>query len=257
MAGNTAQAVTDDYNPYLNDDPLDNTERYLPFLYEIRRKLFYTAILLVIASAIGFIFYEKIIRFILSIFQLEGVNVVFTSPFQFINLAIQSSVIVGLIAIFPIIIYEIISFLKPALSPVEFKRILLLIPTSLILFGVGFSYGIIIMRYTVNIFYQKSVELSIGNLLDVTSFISQILLTALLMGLAFQFQIIITILTRSGIVHPNLFAKKRVFFYISSLIFATLLPPTDLLSLVFLFYPLIGLFLSTILIIKDFLNKTT
>lgn len=247
VAKKTSEDI-EEVNPYLNDDPLDNTKRYLPYLYEIRRRLFFTVFLFVIASAVGFIFYEKIIRFILNIFDLKGVNIVFTSPFQFINLAIQSSIIVGLIVVFPIIVLQLISFIRTALSPREFKNILLLFPMSVVLFITGFSYGILIMRYTVSIFYQKSVQLDIGNLLDVSAFISQTLLTAIMLGIAFQFPLILTFLVRAKIVGHNFFSKKRVFFYAASLIFATLLPPTDLLSLVFLFAPLIGLFEFTILI---------
>lgn len=242
-------------NPYLNDDPLDNTQRYLPLLFEIRRKLFLTIVFFIAASAVGFIFYEKIIRFVLNIFQLEGVNIVFTSPFQFINLAIQSSLIVGLIAVFPVILVQLIAFLRPALSPKEFKKALIMTPTTLILFITGFTYGISIMRYTIVIFYQKSQELAIGNLLDVSAFISQILLTALLMGIAFQFPLILTVLIKVGLANTRTVAKKRVFFYAGSLIFASLLPPTDLLSLVFLFAPLIVLFEATLILNKTFLKK--
>lgn len=227
-------------------------EKYLPYLYEIRRRLFFTVIIFVAASLVGFIFYEKIIRFILDIFALEGVNIVFTSPFQFINLAIQSAFIVGLIVIFPIAIYQIMSFVKPALSKREFKNMVMLLPLSLILFITGFSYGIIIMRYTVTIFYQKSVELSIGNLLDVSQFLSQTLVTAIMLGVALQFPLIMTLLIRMNVVQKSVFAKKRVFFYGASLLFATFLPPTDLLSLVFLFSPLIFMYEVTIL-----LNRAT
>lgn len=224
-----------------------DTAKYLPYLYEIRRRLFFTASIFVVASVIGFIFYEKIIKFVLGVFQLDGVNIVFTSPFQFINLAIQSSLIVGLIVVFPMVVYQLIAFIRPALSQKEFRNILVLFPLSLALFLTGFSYGVIIMRYTVAIFYEKSVQLDIGNLLDVSAFISQTLMTAILLGIAFQFPIIITFLLRTKMVNRNFFAKKRIIFYASSLLFATFLPPTDILSLVFLFAPLIALFEITLI----------
>lgn len=235
-----------DKNPYLEDDPLDNTERYLPYLYEIRKRLFYTALIFVVASAIGFIFYETIIRFVLDFYSIEGVNIVFTSPFQFINLAIQSSFMVGLIVVFPLLIYQMVAFLRPALSHGEFKKTLLLIPLSLILFLTGLFYGLIIMKYTIGIFYEKSLQLEIGNILDVTSLLSLILLTAILLGVAFQFPLVMTTLIKSGYVSVDFFSKKRFLFYGSSIIFAAFLPPTDLFSLVLLFAPLMVLFEVTL-----------
>jgi len=240
------EKVNETVNPYLEDDPLDNTERYLPFLYELRRRLFYTAIVFVIASAIGFIFYETIIRNIINFFAIEGVNIVFTSPFQFINLAIQSSFMVGLIVIFPLLIFQIVAFLRPALSHKEYKQTLLLIPLSLILFLSGLIYGLVIMRYTVGIFYEKSLQLEIGNILDVTSLLSLILLTAIMLGIAFQFPLVMTTLIKSGYAGIDFFAKKRFLFYGSSIIFAAFLPPTDLISLVLLFAPLMVLFEVTL-----------
>ena len=104
------------------------------------------------------------------------------------------------------------------------------------------------MRYVVILFYQRSSELQIGNFLDISLLLSQILLTAVLMGLAFQFPIILTILMRLKVINYKMLIKKRLLVYAISLIFATLLPPTDLLSLVVLFLPLALLFELTLIL---------
>lgn len=227
-----------------------STEKYLPFLIEIRRRLFFLVSLFLVASTVGFIYYEKIIKFILTIFHFKGVNIVFTSPFQFINLAIQSSLLLGLIVIFPFIILQIIAFLKPALRPKEYKTLLFLLPLSIVLFLTGFVYGVMIMRYTLELFYEKSLAIGIGNFLDVNVFLSDTLTTALLLGLSFQFPLILTFFLRTKLVTYHAIAKNRPFVYAFALIFAVLLPPTDLLSLLFLFLPLAFLFELTLLLHK-------
>ena len=172
----------------------DVANRYFPYLMEVRKRLFFVASIFLISTALGFIYYEKIITFSLSIFKLEGINIVFTSPFQFIELSINSGLLVGLIAIFPLMIVQVMAFLKPALKKNEFRLVVSLLPLSIFLFIFGFAYGIFIMRYVLVIFYERSVALSIGNFLDVTRFLSQILVTSALMGLAFQFPVVLTIL---------------------------------------------------------------
>lgn len=222
--------------------------KYSPFFSEIRKRLIFTLSIFIICAAVGFMYYENIIRFVLSIFDLKGLNIVFTSPFQFFTLAVDSALLVGFIAILPIVIFQILSFLKPALRRSEYKAALALLPIALLLFISGFTFGVLIMKYVVIIFFQKSVELNIGNFLDISRLLSQILITAILMGTAFEFPIVLTILMRLKILKYHAIAKKRLLVYVLSLIFAALLPPTDLLSLVLLFLPLALLFELTLLL---------
>ncbi|MBU0572702.1 twin-arginine translocase subunit TatC [Patescibacteria group bacterium] len=228
----------------------DIYNRFFPYLMEVRKRLFFIASIFLISSALGFIYYEKIITTSLGIFNLEGINIVFTSPFQFLELSINSGLLVGLIAVFPLIIVQVLSFLKPALKKSEFKLVISLLPLSIFLFIFGFTYGIFIMRYVLVIFYEKSLALSIGNFLDVSKFLSQILLTSALMGLAFQFPVILTVLMRLRVITYSALSKQRMIAYSSSIIFAAFLPPTDLLSLALLTVPLVILFETTLLLNK-------
>jgi Sec-independent protein secretion pathway component TatC len=73
--------------------------------------------------------------------SLSEVNVVFTSPFQFINLAISCNTASGIILSFPVVLYQIMSFLRPALRKKDYNLIVRLIPFSLFLFVFGFIFG--------------------------------------------------------------------------------------------------------------------
>ena len=228
----------------------DIYNRYFPYLMEVRKRLFFIASIFLITSALGFIYYEKIITTSLGIFNLEGINIVFTSPFQFLELSINSGLLIGLIAAFPLIIIQCLSFLKPALKKTEFKLVISLLPLSIFLFVFGFIYGVYIMRYVLIVFYEKSLVLDIGNFLDVSKFLSQILLTSALMGLAFQFPVVLTILMRLKVVKYEALTKQRLISYSVSIIFAAFLPPTDLFSLALLTVPLVILFEITLLLNK-------
>ena len=126
---------------------LDASKQYMPFLLEVRRRVLFVAAIFFIFSALGFIYYEKIIRLILRAFELQGINIVFTSPFQFINLAINSALMVGAVVVFPLIIWQIILFVRPALTKAEFKLTLSLLPLSIMLFVAGMTFGVLIMRW--------------------------------------------------------------------------------------------------------------
>lgn len=233
---------------------MDNTNKYLPLLMEARRRLLFLVCLFVIASALGFFYYERIIKFALAIFQFQGVNIVFTSPFQFINLAINSSLVLGLAVTMPFIIVQVLFFVKPALAPQEYRTLLFLLPFGLVLFAIGFIYGIMMMRTTLEIFYHQTQAIGAGNFLDISTFLFQILLTAILLGTAFQFPLVFTFLLHLKVVKLVSLVKSRLIFYLAAGVFVIFLPPTDLLSNFLLFLPLALLFELT-LILNRFVFK--
>lgn len=222
--------------------------KYSPFISEIRKRLLFTISVFLISCAIGFFYYANIVKFILIIFGLDGLNIAFTSPFQFFSLSTNIAMLVGVTGTLPVVIFQLLSFIKPALKKSEYKTVIFLLPLSLLLFAAGFAFGVVIMKYVIVIFYQRSVDLSIGNLLDVSKLLSQIIITSMLMGLAFQFPTVFTILMRLKILKYQVFTKQRLWVYLASLVFSAFLPPTDLLSLFLMFLPLALLFELTLLL---------
>lgn len=234
--------------------PLRSTElqslidKYRPFLIEARKRFFFTFTVFAISSILGFVFYEQIIKFLIEIFSLKGVNIVFTSPFQFINLSIACGVATGLVLSLPLLIAQILSFLRPALKEKEYKTLVGFIPFSLGLFLVGFTFGAIIMKWQIEIFLEKSVSLGIGNILDISSLLTTVLLTATFLGIGFQFPIILLLLLKLGLVNRNQLSKIRPWVYLGSFFFAILLPPESILADVILALPLVVLFEITLLL---------
>ncbi|KKR63077.1 hypothetical protein A2210_01955 [Candidatus Woesebacteria bacterium RIFOXYA1_FULL_40_18] len=229
-------------------------DKYYPYLLEIRKRFLFVGSLFVIASIVGFFSYQKIITLILKFFSLEGVNIVFTTPFQFFTLALNCGLIVGVVVVVPVLIFQLLSFLKPALQAKEYRIIVNILPLALILLGAGFIYGVIVMKYLLQIFYQTSLSLQIGNMLDVESFLSSVLTTGLLMGIAFLFPIAMTILMLLNLVKHSFFERQRIYAYLIGVLFVILLPPPDLISDVVLFAPLVILFELTLILNRIFLK---
>ena len=204
------------------------------------------------ASVAGFVYYEKIIKIFIDILDLRGINIVFTTPFQFMNLAISCGVATGLVITFPLLIYQILSFLRPALRIREFKMIVRFLPFSILLFLIGFSFGILIMRWQIILFLSQSEALGIGNILDINKLISTVLLVSSVMGIAFQFPLVILLLTRIGIIKLGYLKKYRLRVYFGCLIFAILLPQDSILIAFLLALPLIILFEFTLILSRIF-----
>ena len=237
-----------------NIQPIQSSElasfmdKYSPFFKEARKRLYISVCVFAVATVAGFISYEKIIKFLVDALSLEGINIVFTSPFQFINLAVSCGVVSGMVVVFPFLIIQILYFLKPALRIREFKIVVKLLPFSILLFLTGFIFGALIMKWQIEIFLARSVLLGIGNILDISGLLTTVFLTSALLGIGFQFPIILLLLLRIGVVkHQNL-SKKRPWVYLGSFIFTLFLPPDSILADVILSLPLIVLFESTLAI---------
>lgn len=229
--------------------------KYTPILKEIRKRIIFTIIVFIVATVVGFVFYEVIIRFIIDILDLRGVNIVFTSPFQFINLAVSCGIASGLILVFPLIVFQTLSFLKPALRIKEYRTLVRFFPFSLVLFCVGFSFGVLIMKWQIQLFLTKSTSLGIGNILDISRLISTVLLVSTLMGLAFQFPIVILLLMRLGIIKHGQLNRRRIWVYLGALFFTILLPVDSIMADVFLALPIIVLFELTLILNRMFDKK--
>jgi sec-independent protein translocase protein TatC len=222
--------------------------KYSQYFTEVKKRLLFIIYIFVIASIVGFLFYEQIIKFLIEALGLGGINLVFTSPFQFINLAISCGIASGLLFSFPLIILQVLFFLKPALRDKEYKMITRFIPFCIILFLSGFAFGALVMKWQVELFLSKSVSLGIGNVLDISNLLTTVLITSALMGVSFQFPIILLILMRIGIVKPQMLRKFRLWIYLGSFIFAILLPVDSIVADVLISLPLILLFEVTLLI---------
>lgn len=222
--------------------------KYSPFLVEVRRRLIFTFSTFLVATIGGFLFYEQIIRFLIRALSLEKTNVVFTSPFQFINLAISCGIATGIVIVMPLVIVQILFFLKPALRKKELQMVLRALPFSGVLFLVGFIFGALIMKWQIDIFLDKSISLGIGNVLDISNLLSMIMLTSVLMGVGFQFPIVLLILMRLGVINHQQLSSKRMWVYSVVFIFTLFLPPDSILADFVLSLPFIISFELTLII---------
>jgi sec-independent protein translocase protein TatC len=108
------------------------------------------------------------------------------------------------------------------------------------------------MKWQIQIFLARSISIGIGNILDISRLLTTVLLTSTLMGIGFQFPIILLLLMRIGIIKHDQLSKRRSWVYLGSLIFAILLPPDSILADILLALPLVILFELTLILNRIF-----
>lgn len=221
--------------------------KYAVYFEELRRRLFSLTKIFVIIFALGFFATSPAIKFIMSHLDIKGVTIVTTSPFQLIDLAMSIGFFTACIITIPIFIYHLYSFLKPGLLVSERKIFILSLPFGLLLFVTGFVYGVGMLYVGVKLIATVNVGLGVANYWDISTFISQIVLTSSLLGLLFIFPIIIRFLIKIEMLSIDFLRSKRRHAIVVIMIIVSLLPPTDGLSLILMAVPLILIFELTIL----------
>ncbi len=222
--------------------------KYTPYLKELQTKLFHVLLTFLTGGVIGFIYYQKILGFIMRLFKMDGINLVLTSPYQFIDLAVNTGLLTGLVLALPLLGYHLLTFVRPALSPKEFNLLLRLYPTAVVLFVVGFSFGAWIIQLIITLYSQTTLEFSVNNLWDISHFFSQILMTGISLAIIFELPIILTALLRLKFIKLSLLQRSRRYIYAAILIFVAFLPPNDIISLALLSVPPLLLFEITLLL---------
>lgn len=240
--------------PFSSSNLKSEIAKYHPFLLEARKRLLFTLFVFFTTSIAGFFLYDNIIKFLIDILSLKGVNIVFTSPFQFINLAISCGFAVGIVITLPLLVFQILSFLKPALREKEYKTIIKLLPFSAVLFLSGFVFGTLIMKWQIKLFLEKSIELGIGNILDISRLLQTVIITSVLIGVAFEFPLMLLLLLKIGLIEQQQLRKIRKWIYIGSFLFAILLPLDSILVDILLALPVIILF-ELVMVIHKLTNR--
>jgi sec-independent protein translocase protein TatC len=169
---------------------------------------------------------------------------------------IYISVIAALVVAFPYVIWEIWSFVRPALLPKEkkYSQGAVFFSTILFIIGMLFSYYLIV-PLTVNFFATYQVSESVQNTITLNSYISTVVSVTLATGLVFELPIFVFFLTKVGIITPKFMKRNRKYVLILLLTIAAIITPPDVASQILVTIPLMGLYEISILVSSRVMKK--
>lgn len=172
------------------------------------------------------------------------------------TLHLTSSFVIGLIMAFPYAFWEIWRFVKPGLYPKE-KRVsrgAVFFVSLLFISGVLFGY-FIITPISINFLSHYQLDPSISNEIDLSSYISTLMMLVLASGLMFQLPVVVYFLTKAGIITPEILISYRKHAIIVILVLSALLTPPDVVSQILMAFPLLFLYQVSIFISKRIVKQ--
>jgi len=237
------------------DHPSEMT--FLGHLEELRWRVVYSLIGIIIGTIVTWIFIDFLVENILLIpAKIAEIHLQNLRPFGQLFLFMQIAIIGGIVLTIPNIFYQIWKFISPALKQSERKYITLIVIFSSICFLTGVAFAYFIMLPLTLKFAGEFGTTDIENNFAIAEYFSIIISVMLGAALVFELPMLSFLLSKLGIITPKIMRKFRKHSIITILILAAILTPgTDPVAQVLLAIPLTLLYEISIIVSKVFQKK--
>lgn len=206
-------------------------------LAELRKRIIYSGILLIIAIGFCYGFVETIVKDIIDV--ANNVEFVFIAPAELLLAYIKLAVIGGLIISAPFLIFQIWLFVIPGLNKKEKRYILLSLIFGTLFFIAGATFAYFVVIPTMLTFFMGFQMDAIKPMISFSSYLSFVLSTIFTFGIIFELPIIMVLLSQFGILKVSFLKKNRKFIILIIFILAAILTPPDIISQIILAGPMI------------------
>jgi sec-independent protein translocase protein TatC len=218
-------------------------------LSELRNRIGWSILAVLVGSVIGFLLGEPIIGLLKAPLPTD-VPLVFTSIGDPFAIRLRIAMVVGIILAMPVLLWHVWRFIAPGLTPGERRAILPWIPAALAFFTVGVAIAYIVLPFAA-IFLLGFQTADLKPLLTAREYFDFVSTLFLAFGLLMEFPILLVGLSRVGIVTSERLRRSRRIIILAIAIFSAVATPGgDLVSPSVLGVTLYLLFEATIIVIR-------
>ncbi len=159
----------------------------------------------------------------------------------------------AVILVFPYLIYQLWTFIKPALYNNERHNVSIAFAGGTFMFYLGCTVGYcIVFPFTFRFLSQYQISETIVNQISLDSYMSTFLMLILVMGVVFELPLLAWLLGHLGVINKSFLKQYRRHAVVVLLILAAVITPTsDPFTLMMVFLPLYMLYELSIRIVKD------
>lgn len=197
---------------------------------ELRRRLTWTALAVVICTGISFVFHQQALSFLMvpahGFAEIPNEKPIFTDLTEFVGVAMKVSLLGGILLSLPFVLYQVVMFAAPGLTPSERRWLYVMLPVSLMVFLAGAAFGY-------RILFPPAVKFLLTFGSDVaTPYIrignyANLMLTLLFwMGVVFETPVVMFFLSRIGVVSYSTLARFRRYAIVVAFILGAIITPT-------------------------------
>ncbi len=212
-------------------------------LTELRSRLFWVALVFGIGAAIGFVANHTITSWLI---RPLGQSLYFSTPSGGLDFIVSISCIVGLVVALPIIIYQVVEFIRPAHPGLQDLRPFRIVLLASVCAASGITYAYYFgipaaLHFLINFAGQD-----VKPLLNASSYMNFVIMYLAGAALVFQIPLLIGISNKITPLKPGSLSKLQRPVILGAVIVAGIITPTpDPVNQMLLALPLIALFECT------------
>lgn len=165
---------------------------------------------------------------------------------------IKLSLLIGMVISFPLILFQIWSFIAPGLKKNEKKIAVMVVFWGSLLFGLGSFFAVFGLLPKLITYFMSYANPQLEPLPKLGMYLTFVARMILACGLAFQIPFLMVMCGKAEIVQHTYFSTKRLYFYIGIVVLSFLLSSGDLMATLLLSFPLSLLYEIGILLMKLF-----
>ncbi|MDQ0917624.1 twin-arginine translocase subunit TatC [Paenibacillus sp. V4I5] len=212
-------------------------------LGELRKRIMWVLVVLVIGMVGGLICAKPIIRYLKNIPPADSIGWNVFSPWDALRLYMNFGLAVGILITLPVILYHIWAFVKPGLRESEQKASIIYIPYAFLLFLGGLSFGYWVV-FPMAFYFTSSISqsLEITEMYGAAQYFTFMFNIILPLAIVFEMPIVVMFLTKIRLLNPNRLHKFRRYAYMLLVILSTVITPPDAISAILVALPLIVLY---------------
>lgn len=222
-------------------------------LVELRKRLTWSAVVVVMATAIAFVFHQEILKILMApadgFGQTSNYQPIYTELTEFIGIAMKASLLVGIALSLPFLLWQLVRFVTPGLNSAERRYLYILMPVSMCVFFAGCCFGYFVL-------FPPAVKflLSFGSdvatpMIRIGNYVNLMLSLLFWMGIVFELPVVLFFLSRMGVVTPRLLARNRRWAILGAFVLGALITPTlDPVNQCLVALPIIALYELSILL---------
>ncbi len=199
-------------------------------LDELRKRLLIAVVATLAGAGVAFAFHRPILRLLMGPARgfpsLPDSKLVFTDMTEMLGITMKVSIMGGLVLAMPVVVYELIMFIAPGLTPRERRYLLLFLPgiTAAFVLGVLFGYFILLppaLRFLLTFNSDIATPfIRVGNYMNL------VLRLLFWLGVVFETPIVMFLLARLHIVTYKTFARRRRIAIVVAFVLGAIITPT-------------------------------
>jgi sec-independent protein translocase protein TatC len=199
---------------------------FMEHLGELRVRIMRALIGLLVGLGIALPFSERITDFLARPVTKLGHKLVFTAPGEAFWVQMKVALITGLFISAPAILWQVWAFVAPGLYEHERKYALPFVVMGSLMFLAGGAFALFVVTpYAIN-FLLSYARSTLQPMITIQNHIDFMLKFTLAFGAVFELPLILTILSRIGVVNPRMLAKNRKYAILGAFVAGAILTPT-------------------------------